>query len=318
MTRQSASYYRLLGDLSDVPDEYIRDVSHMKRFLERWTMDPKYQEAFASDPEAALTDLGIDLTPAEVIPLMDREAAMEATRLVRAGRAAEVPPAVLRYRYFIHEKIEHRRRQRAETVPGDPRLRAWRERMINRCIGELGQDRADQIVHAPAALELSKGCTVGCWFCGVAAPKFDSTLKYTDQNGQLWRECLGVLAEVYGISARSAFLYWATDPLDNPDYEHFLTDFYDVFGVCPQTTTAQGQKDIERTRRVLRARPFAGLARRPVLDHRAELAVPRARGVHPRGTAAGGVRAAEQGVGRGRPDPQVQRWPGAEVRQEAE
>ena len=107
-----------------------------------------------------------------------------------------------------------------------------------------------------------------------------------------------MLAEVYGISARSAFLYWATDPLDNPDYEHFLTDFYDVFGVCPQTTTAQGQKDIERTRRVMRARPFAGLARRPVLDHRAELAVPRARGVHPRGTAAGGVRAAEQGVGR--------------------
>ncbi len=56
----------------------------MKRFLERWTMDPKYQEAFASDPEAALTDLGIDLTPAEVIPLVDREAALEATRLVRA------------------------------------------------------------------------------------------------------------------------------------------------------------------------------------------------------------------------------------------
>lgn len=251
MTRQSAPYYRLLGDLSDVPAEYIRDVSHMKRFLERWTMDPKYQEAFASDPEAALTALGIDLTPDEVIPLMDREAAMEATRLVRAGRAAEVPPAVLRYRYFIHEKVEHRRRQRAVTVPGDPRLRAWRERMINRCIGELGQDRADQIVHAPAAIELSKGCTVGCWFCGVAAPKFDSTLKYTEENARLWRECLGVLAEVYGISARSAFLYWATDPLDNPDYEHFLTDFYDVFGTCPQTTTAQGQKDIERTRRVL-------------------------------------------------------------------
>ena len=86
MTRQSRTYYRLLGDLSDVPAEYIRDVSHMKRFLERWTMDPKYQEAFASDPEAALTDLGIELTPAEVIPLMDREAALEATRLVRVNR----------------------------------------------------------------------------------------------------------------------------------------------------------------------------------------------------------------------------------------
>src|SRR5258706_3700325 len=99
MTRQSASYHRLLGDLSEVLAEYIRDVSHMKGFLERWTMDPKYQEAFARDPQAALTDLGIDLTPAEVIPLMNREAAQEATRLVRAGRAGEVPPAVLRYRY---------------------------------------------------------------------------------------------------------------------------------------------------------------------------------------------------------------------------
>src|SRR6266516_439208 len=129
MTRQSASYYRLLGDLSDVPDEYIRDVSHMKRFLERWTMDPKYQEAFASDPEAALTALGIELTPAEAIPLMDRESALEATR----------------------------------------------------------QDRADQIVHAPVAFELSKGCTVGCWFCGVAATKFEHTWRYTDENGRLWR-----------------------------------------------------------------------------------------------------------------------------------
>jgi hypothetical protein len=155
---------------------------------------------------------------------------------------------------------------------------------------------------------------VGCWFCGVAAPKFDSTLKYTAQNGQLWRECLGVLAEVYGISARSAFLYWATDPLDNPDYEHFLTDFYDVFGVCPQTTTAQGQKDIERTRRVIQLAHSLGS---PV-DRFSIIALNSLYRVHPRGTAAGGVRAAEQGVGRGRPDPQVQRGPGAEVRQEAE
>jgi radical SAM family RiPP maturation amino acid epimerase len=85
-------------------------------------------------------------------------------------------------------------------------------------------------------------------------------LKYTEENGQLWRDCLGVLAEVYGISARSAFLYWATDPLDNPDYEHFLADFYDVFGVCPQTTTAQGQKDIERTRRILQLAHSLGSA----------------------------------------------------------
>ncbi len=45
---------------------------------------------------------------------------------------------------------------------------------------------------------------------------------------------------------------WATDPLDNPDYERFLADFHDVLGRCPQTTTAQPHKDTERTRELLR------------------------------------------------------------------
>jgi radical SAM family RiPP maturation amino acid epimerase len=248
----SAPYHALLGDLSGVPADYIRDVAHMKRFLERWTMDPKYAEAFAADARAALTALGVSLTPADVMPLIDPGLATAATRLVRAGRAAEVPKAVLRYRVFVQEKIDHRTRLRTGVVPADPRLRAWRDRMISRCTGELGRDRAEQIVHAPAAIELSKGCTVGCWFCGVAAPKFEHTWPYTRQNAALWRECLQVLGEVYGPSARHGFLYWATDPLDNPDYERFLADFRAVLGECPQTTTAQGQKDIERTRALLK------------------------------------------------------------------
>ena len=252
MNVQSAPIHALLGDLTDVPEEHIRDVSHMKRFLERWTMDPKYQEAFAADAAAALAALGVALTPAEVIPLIVPAEATRATRLIQAGRAAEVPAAVLRYRAFIDEKIQHRRRLRAEVVPSDPELRAWRNRMISRCVGELGPDRADAIVHAPVAFELSKGCTVGCWFCGVAAPKFEHTWPYTPENATLWRECLSVVEEVYGPSAKHGFLYWATDPLDNPDYEHFVTDFYEVLGRCPQTTTAQGQKDTERSRRILR------------------------------------------------------------------
>jgi radical SAM family RiPP maturation amino acid epimerase len=252
MAKQSVPFYSLLGDLSDVPQDYIRDVSHMKRFLERWTMDPQYQKAFTSDAEAALTAIGVSPTPAEVLPLIDPRRANEATQLLLAGRGAEVPVAVLRYRYFIAEKIRHRTQLRADVVPADPRLRAWRDRMIARCVGELGPERADQIVHAPAAIELSKGCTVGCWFCGVAAPKFEQTWRYTPENAVLWRECLEVLGEVYGPSVKYGFLYWATDPLDNPDYGDFLKDFHDVLGACPQTTTAQGQKDIERSRALLK------------------------------------------------------------------
>jgi radical SAM family RiPP maturation amino acid epimerase len=252
MTSQSEQFYSLLGDVSDVPPGYVRDVAHMKRFLERWTMDPKYQEAFASDAGAALAALGVELTPDEVIPLIHPEEARKVTELVLAGRRSECPAAVIRYRYFIQEKIEHRSRLRMETMPADPRVRAWRDRMIKRCIGTLGQERADAIVHAPAAFELSKGCTVGCWFCGVAAPRFEHTWPHTEENAKLWKESLAAVAEVFGPSIKNGFLYWATDPLDNPDYEHFLADFHEVLGVCPQTTTAQAQKDVERTRRVLR------------------------------------------------------------------
>ena len=235
----TTQFHSLLGDLSLVPPDYIRDVAHIKRFLERWTMDPKYQEAFASDAQAALKAINLTLTPADVIPLIVPEQATAVTRLVRAGRADEVPVSVLRYRFFIHEKIQHRRQLRTETVPADPRMRAWRDQMISRCTGELGAERSDAIVHAPAAFELSQGCTVGCWFCGVAAPKFERNWPHTPDNAKLWRDCLAVVGEVFGPSAKHGFMYWATDPLDNPDYEHFLTDFYEVLGKCPQTTTAQ-------------------------------------------------------------------------------
>jgi radical SAM family RiPP maturation amino acid epimerase len=256
----TTQFHSLLGDLSLVPPDYLRDVAHIKRFLERWTMDPKYQEAFARDAQAALNALNLTLTPADVIPLIVPEQATAVTRLVRAGRADEVPVSVLRYRFFIGEKIRHRRQLREETVPADPRMRAWRDRMISRCTGELGVERSDAIVHAPAAFELSQGCTVGCWFCGVAAPKFEHNWPHTPENAKLWRECLAVVGEVFGPSAKHGFMYWATDPLDNPDYEHFLADFHDVLGKCPQTTTAQGQKDIERTRRILRLAHSMGSA----------------------------------------------------------
>ena len=150
------------------------------------------------------------------------------------------------------EKLQYRARMREGSMPDEPRMAAWRRRQVNRCVGELGSARAEAIVHAPAAFELAKGCTVGCWFCGVAAPKFDHTWPHTPQTALLWRETLAVLRDVIGACAQHAFLYWATDPLDNPDYERFLTDFYEVLGRCPQTTTALAQKDIERTRRLLR------------------------------------------------------------------
>jgi radical SAM family RiPP maturation amino acid epimerase len=251
--REDSEFFPLTtGDLTTVPDDYIRDVAYSKRFLERWTMDPSFQAAFEADPEAAIASLGLQLTSAQVIPLIDDEAAAELSKAIDEGNTDAYPVSVLRYRHFIQEKYDHRRLTRENGTPEDPRLAAWRQRQVNRSVGELGVSRADAIVHGPAALELSQGCTVGCWFCGVAAPKFDSWLPYTDENGELWRGVLRVLYNTIGRAAQRAFLYWATDPLDNRDYERYLVDFYRVLGRCPQTTTAQPQKDIERTRGLLK------------------------------------------------------------------
>jgi radical SAM family RiPP maturation amino acid epimerase len=242
----------LLGDLSQVPDDHIRDVASIKRFLERWTMDPKFRAAAEDDLASAIAELGLDLRPDEILPLIDNPTAVEFVEAIKAGDTDGWPLSVLRYRAFYAEKRRHRSAIRDENQSTNPRIATWRRRQINRCVGELGVRKADAIVHAPAAIELSKGCTVGCWFCGVAAPRHDGDFPYDADNARLWRETLTALGDVMGPCAQLAFMYWATDPLDNPDYERFLVDFWEVLGRCPQTTTAQGPKDIERTRRLLR------------------------------------------------------------------
>lgn len=241
----------ILVSFSEATLDHVQEVAQVKRFLERWTMDPSYRDAYAADPRAALASLSIALRPDQVDPLIDSGLAARTSRELQGGNADACALAVRRYRAFIAEKHAHRQSLRTAGEPSDARLAAWRQRQINRSAGELGAVRAEAIVHAPMAIELSKGCTVGCWFCGVAAPRFDHNWPYTPQNASLWREVLGVLQDVVGPAAREGFLYWATDPLDNPEYEHFLTDFHTVLGQCPQTTTAIAHKDVARTRRLL-------------------------------------------------------------------
>jgi radical SAM family RiPP maturation amino acid epimerase len=236
----------LLGDLSGVPRDYVREVAHTKRVVERWTMDPSFRDAFAQDARAAIASLGILLRPEQVTPLLCDAGTVP---VVDAG---DYPLSVLRYRAFLQEKLGQRVLARKESEPAHPRMAAWRARQINRCRAELGTRRESTIIHAPVAFELSKGCTVGCWFCGVAAPAFDHTWPYTFQTATLWGDTLAALRAVVGDCARHGFLYWATDPLDNPDYERFLTDFHDILGRCPQTTTAQAHKNPERARELIR------------------------------------------------------------------
>jgi radical SAM family RiPP maturation amino acid epimerase len=80
-----------------------------------------------------------------------------------------------------------------------------------------------------------------------------SVFRHTPDNSRLWNGMLASFSELTGTRAgRWGFLYWASDPFDNPDYEQFSLDFSRVFGIFPHTTTAQAPKDVERARELLR------------------------------------------------------------------
>jgi radical SAM family RiPP maturation amino acid epimerase len=155
------------------------------------------------------------------------------------------------YFTFVYEKMCHRDVIMQSAAPDNAALSSWRLRQVERCRQQFGARRALDVVHAPLAIELNKGCSVGCWFCGVDAGPLQSCLPYDESNQLLWHETLTALHAVLGEAAACGFLYWATEPLDNPDYEHFVFDFYSELGAWPQTTTAVATRDIRRTRALI-------------------------------------------------------------------
>ena len=133
----------------------------------------------------------------------------------------------------------------------DPALRAWRARQRARCDTQLTRANARGLLHPPLSLTLSRGCSVQCWFCSQAAPPLSSVYAHTPANTRLWRDVLEAAADVIGPAARTGYCYADTEPFDNPEYELFASDFHDVLGQFPQTTTARALSDPGRTRGLL-------------------------------------------------------------------
>lgn len=126
----------------------------------------------------------------------------------------------------------------------------WRARNIERVAFELGV-QARSIIHAPIAFELSDGCSVGCWFCGISASKFKGHFIGSENGLQEWRNILQNVKSILGEGMKTGFCYWATDPLDNPDYIQLIRIYKDIVGVIPQTTTAIPLKHIDVTEELL-------------------------------------------------------------------
>jgi radical SAM family RiPP maturation amino acid epimerase len=224
-------------------NERTATIADAKRFLELWTSGPDFRKALAENPSATLERYGIGhVDPEELRALYDP---------ALAGKEGPTSPLVKAYREHIGEKLRWRDQIRRDCAPDDGRFRAWRERQMARCLVELGPELDVAIIHTPLAVELALGCSVQCWFCSLDAPKLQAVCPYDDTHAALWREMLATLKREVGAANQYGCLYWASEPLDNPDYEQFCDDFCDAFGIYPQTTTAAPVRNVERTRALL-------------------------------------------------------------------
>lgn len=223
-----------------------RQYARFKRILECYQADPEFRTFIKESPgEAArLFELPSD----------DGGVILEATEAILFKKAFEY-----RDQKYVGAYLERTRKviDRATELMGssryrDPRVAAFVERNLNRSRMESEVFRRHtHIRYVPLAFELSKGCRVHCPFCGLNAESWRKDFSY-NEGRTLWRSLIVVSKDMLGDIADQAPLYFATEPLDNPGYEDFLRDVDELYDNIPQTTTAVPERDIARTRSLMK------------------------------------------------------------------
>jgi hypothetical protein len=128
----------------------------------------------------------------------------------------------------------------------------WRRSQARRFRNEDKSTRASKITYIAFAVELTNGCSGGCRFCGFSAPQLNQNITEYDQNHRMYRTFLEEIAAITGNEyGKTGVLYWATDPLDHPQYHFYARDFAEVFGMYPHTTTAIAENKIPLIKEII-------------------------------------------------------------------
>ena len=237
-------------------EEKLSEVASVKRFLERYLGDAGFRSSLhkvfesGGDLHAVLAASNLRVHPEDVRAYLRMNKA-------HSGKNGETP-ALRHYREFTMAGAQDAATINARAERGASRAyAAWRQRQMGALRFHFSAF-ADLVVHPVAAYELSRGCSVGCWFCAVGAEKLQGHFLANHENLALFRTAQQAMRRLLGEAAGAAMCYWATDALDNPDYEIFAAEFCAEHGVFPPTTTAIGWKNPERTRALLHASAEAG------------------------------------------------------------
>lgn len=226
----------------------VSEYARFKRALEYYQADPTVRRSLENGEEDILHRLGLD-------GKMDfvRDGIRRIVRGDFASQKARQNPYVREYtdrNNIVSEALQKRTAKENFAADG-----IWKYSNVvrNRCRMENRLIRMhSNIYYYPACFELSQGCRVQCPFCGLKAEVWSGEFRYTQKNSSLWREILQITKELLGSVVNICPCYFATEPLDNPDYEKFLGDVWEIAGDVPQTTTALAEKMPDRMRKLMK------------------------------------------------------------------
>ncbi|MCR5733013.1 MAG: radical SAM family RiPP maturation amino acid epimerase [Lachnospiraceae bacterium] len=251
MTEHELSLTRKsINEMSVEDAERITDeVAYAKRMIDIISLIPGSVEEYLNDRQAFIDKYDIKLSTEDTDFLCcPKDPEEKLAILADPNRISEMPESFFRYRQFIGNKIAIRDMMiKKLCVPDNEAMKKWRARQIRRCDGVLG-GLNESFVHTIVTYELATGCSVGCKFCGLSAGPLKKVFFYTPENKKLFNDVLKSCHKILGDAAGHGMMYFATEPLDNPDYEKFEDDFYEEFHTIPQITTAAADRNIERTR----------------------------------------------------------------------
>ena len=151
-------------------------------------------------------------------------------------------------------QVKGERRKRGRLVrPKNRYWNIWREGQKKRYCEEDQSLRGKEISYIPFAMELTVGCSGGCGFCGFSAGRLkEQGTTYKQQEG-LYTEILEHMKELAGKEyGQHGILYWATDPMDQKEYEKYAMKFREVMGTLPCTTTALAEQKIDNLKRLIK------------------------------------------------------------------
>ena len=265
--RTLTSYKEVLNTLSS---EELRLIPQIKRFFECLSGDAEFRKTLNADPNNPvlrdrLQRIGVEFDPDELTPLWSQtnERLQQYYQwLINPLEDMEQEPEIeihledspfaklwMKWRkayWHVYRKYL----SQLLSISKNSRFDAWRQRRIASAKGELGPF-GHYIDHPIFAFELSKGCSIGCWFCGFSARKLSAIFDYTPKNRTLWREMVKIGVDMFGIPAGMALCYYGTEPYDNPHYLDFLKDYQEISGATLCTATAAPLKDSEWLRSLI-------------------------------------------------------------------